>query len=165
MKPDPTATVSNDTIKIIAVINSGGGGDHNFDNYIDTIRIGKLVPGNYVLIHKLFDIGKVYYVADTVIHFSVSKLSNVKAVFDKKDEISIFSNPSNGTIKLGFNDYSIDQECNIVILSVDGKIIFNNNIKVNNHIVNTNLDFLERGIYFIEISYRKTSKIKKIIIN
>jgi hypothetical protein len=164
MQPYSTDTTRNDTIFIVSYINSSIGFPGQLDNYKDTIAIGKLAAGNYLLSHKLFDLGKVYYVGDTILSFTVSNTTGLQEIVNNNMIVNIFPNPGGGNVHLRFNDYLLGNDFDIEIYSADGKLILHRRLIANNYNEILNLNFLENGIYFFKISNGEMSQTQHLII-
>ena len=78
----------------------------------------------------------------------------------------IFPNPNSGVFQLFLENHQVEN-ITIDIFDVTGKIILNESVNFDSHatkILNYNLNFLSKGIYYIKLSEGNLSHVKPIII-
>ena len=74
----------------------------------------------------------------------------------------IYPNPSEGSFKIELFDLAGNQEINLDIYSIDGKLVYSNIYKNTNTIAFTNL--LNSGIYQVKITIGNKVITKKLIV-
>ena len=78
----------------------------------------------------------------------------------------VFPNPNSGVFQLYLENHQVEN-ITIDIFDVTGKIILNESVNFDSHatkILNYNLNFLSKGIYYIKLSEGNLSHVKPIII-
>ncbi|MBF36955.1 MAG: hypothetical protein CL838_07255, partial [Crocinitomicaceae bacterium] len=78
----------------------------------------------------------------------------------------IFPNPNSGFFQLFLENHQVEK-ITIDIFDVTGKIILNESVNFDSYatkILNYNLNFLSKGIYYIKLSEGNLSHVKPIII-
>ena len=151
-EPWTTDTLINDTVFIVSHINSVIGSSFKQYDYKDTITIGKLSEGNYVLSHRLWDWGKIYFLGtDTIFSFTVLSSTNKTEIIHDMALVSMYPNPNSGIIHLDFNENFLGVCYTFEIISSEGIIIEQRHLiaKFSDSI---NLNSIESGVYLIRIT-------------
>ncbi|MBB77367.1 MAG: hypothetical protein CL844_00005, partial [Crocinitomicaceae bacterium] len=78
------------------------------------------------------------------------------------DNLSIFPNPTNGSIFIKNGDYK--ESFNVQLMDINGKIIISkNNLIKGTETTEVNLKTLESGVYLVKVYNENSSKIFRII--
>ncbi len=78
------------------------------------------------------------------------------------NNISIYPNPANTSLTLDIKNGVAGKEIKIEIFEMDGKLVYSNSLQYENNLA-INLNFLERGIYFIKINGENIDHKEKLI--
>ncbi|MBN4081815.1 T9SS type A sorting domain-containing protein, partial [bacterium AH-315-C07] len=83
-------------------------------------------------------------------------------------KLSVYPNPADNTLKISLNSIDFeDNQLNISIFDVTGKLVYNDKMELNygqvEKLINT--DYLYPGVYHLKISSSQKSFTKRIIIN
>ena len=93
-------------------------------------------------------------------------------VYDNRDidynplNFEVFPNPNSGVFQLYLENHQVEN-ITIDIFDVTGKIILNESVNFDSNdtkLLNYNLNFLSKGIYYIKLSEGNLSHVKPIII-
>ena len=78
----------------------------------------------------------------------------------------IFPNPATDYVTLSMHNLVPNESINISLISLTGKEMFKENIRIkeSDHDMRINVQNISTGIYFISITYKKSTLTKKIII-
>ncbi len=84
--------------------------------------------------------------------------------YESRNYVSVYPNPSTGNINI-FPFGLMEGQLNVIVEDVTGKIVYNNNVTINNGNASFILD-AKNGVYFISIINKETGQrvIKKLII-
>jgi Secretion system C-terminal sorting domain len=147
-KPVAEVQQLNDTILIVSNINSTSG--CCLKNHIDTIEIGYLNAGQYVLIHRLNDWGKVGYLGtDTTFTFVIDYVSLLAN--DYSENFVVYPNPTNGKINILMNQ-AIEKGQSIKILnSIGQQLTTKKPTMINDETVTFDLSGYAKGLYILII--------------
>jgi len=151
-----TVNTSNDTVYIAAF--HAIGMLPALCNSIDTITIGNLMSGNYVLI---------YNVTDTIFPYpgdTDTLLFSVQGFLETKDhiinELLIYPNPVTEYIQFGL-DQGLPINGAIDIYSAVGEKIISTSLTYNDPTLY--IGHLKAGVYFIHYTSKNSKKVKRII--
>ena len=111
-------------------------------------------PGNYNDRNHLLG----GFTQDTTLNLQFGSCTDPTNVSQMKDVFSIYPNPSSGII----NIYSGKKIKSLNIYNLIGNLVMVSNISENNH--KLNIDYLNEGIYFVEIKFYDGSLIKSRFI-
>lgn len=90
-------------------------------------------------------------------------IGNAVGEVNKKPEISLFPNPSNGNFVIGANGFNGD--VTVTIFSIDGKLIYTVSENIENNKLNFNLkDKLQAGMYVAVVKAGSAEKTLKFIV-
>lgn len=96
--------------------------------------------------------------------YSSSEVTSSKS-YDKNLNVSIFPNPASNQLQLSIN--GLDNTYKVKLASTDGIVIMEQNLMTESGNVTSKIDIsgLARGIYVLQISCKKGSIYKKVILN
>ena len=78
----------------------------------------------------------------------------------EKESFAIYPNPSNGTVKINFEN--ANDKHDVIIFSVSGQKVFE---KEYNNISNASVSNLQKGFYLVTVTKEGKSTTKKLIVN
>jgi beta-glucosidase len=96
-----------------------------------------------------------------VLEENITNIENV--VSSSNDMVVLYPNPSTGIVNIKFN--GTDQQWNVQVFDISGKMVIESNIISSNSISTINLENISKGIYTIRLSNNSTSLFKKIVKN
>jgi len=79
---------------------------------------------------------------------------------EKEEELTIYPNPTTGTVSINFGDELVDR---LTILNTVGKEVYSSNTK-NLHSLKLDLSDLPAGVYFVELSSGEGTLTKRLIV-
>ncbi|PIX36617.1 MAG: hypothetical protein COZ59_00150 [Bacteroidetes bacterium CG_4_8_14_3_um_filter_31_14] len=134
-----------------------------FCNSIDTLTIGQLSAGTYVLHYHLADtVPPTTYDIDTII-FTVQQASGLQLIDNSEQEITVYPNPTTTEINVDFKTYTANRH-DITFYSVLGQKV--KTVKERKDITTIDISDLTDGIYFIVITSENNGRwTQKIIKN
>jgi hypothetical protein len=100
----------------------------------------------------------------TVTIFNGSSLHDVDFVMNDVGTVLVYPNPITNSKQFTIAGLSLDKKIGITIYDVLGKELFKQSNKVSNGIVEVSVKTLSSGFYFVKITTKKGTVIKKIII-
>ncbi len=84
---------------------------------------------------------------------------------ENKTEFSLFPNPTQNSFKIISINHFI-KNSTLIITDINGKVIYNCNLPINNKEITINLDGFSKGIYFVKLmNDREINAVKKLILN
>ncbi len=153
---------------LVLYIESGSIDTSSFiTNFIDTVNIGKLTAGEYILDHKLFDVGKILNFNDTTLNFVVNDSTSLTddAYNMGESEINIYPNPCTKRLYVHFNDSEIKNDILIDLISMKGEVVEQKYFRSRKGIIEINMHRNLQGIYLLKIRDGNNFITKQLIIN
>lgn len=83
---------------------------------------------------------------------------------NKNNIFEIFPNPAKNEVNFIIKNEIIFKNCNISIIDLQGKILFNENIEKNIYKKQIDISNFEKGVYFIKFNYDNNFEYKKFIV-
>lgn len=151
-----TVNTSNDTIYIAAFHSIGM--LPALCNSIDTITIGNLMSGNYVLIYNVTDTIFPYPGDTDTLLFSVQGFLETRDHI--KNELLTYPNPATEYIQFGL-EHVLPINGAIDIYSAVGEKVISSSIRYNDPTLY--IGHLKAGVYFIHYTSENSKRIKRII--
>lgn len=96
---------------------------------------------------------------------SFSRFTEVAAPTNDEGEINIYPNPVHDMLNIQYLSSKPNENRNIEILSIDGKIMYNKPFELNNTVQSINTNTWSRGIYLLRFNNGSEVISKKIIKN
>jgi hypothetical protein len=159
MEPEASIQFKNDSILIESTINSAVG--CCLESYIDTIEIGKLPQGEYILKHELNDWGKVGYLGtDTVLSFTVSVVNLIP--LNNSNNILFYPNPTRDKVIFSMNS-AINSDITVKVFNMCGQEITSFNFSVSDQNIIIDLKNNPNGLYFVMLKNQEIQYCQKII--
>jgi PKD repeat protein len=122
----------------------------------DTIRQSSLTAGMYLvkISHGYYD----YYGSYML---KIEKVTNSENVISKAYSVSIYPNPSSGTVYVWTN-YNLRQTIDFEIVDISGKVQLKGYTSIDNGKID--LSKLSKGVYFIKLKFDHSVQTEKIVI-
>ncbi len=100
---------------------------------------------------------------DPYIFYTNNTTTKVNTV--KQQSIKVYPNPNSGRFYL-WVDLEQNQDVNVQILSISGKIVFNDvkNVKSNGQLVDIDASYLQSGVYMIKVVSKTNNFTSKLIV-
>ena len=132
-------------------------------NSLDTIHIGQLPMGTYMLVYKMININTNDTAVDSL-SFQVSMFTSSENVADVTPRIYVHPNPSWGAINISYSGISREADLDISIYDITGRRAWRSQESLTGSSSVTICPSLRAGVYFVEGNYHgKTIAREKLV--
>ena len=142
---------------LIDVIGTFNGGTANFAAD-ETLRRKPSISAPNVTFNKAVEWD--LYAKDTCNGLGSHALATLSTVDLEESKVTIYPNPSNGSVKINFEN--ANENYDVQIFSVLGQKVFEKSFR---EIPSAAINNLQKGIYFVKITNNSQSVTKKLIVN
>jgi len=152
---DPMGLFKNGVL--IDVIGTFNGGTANFAAD-ETLRRKPSISAPNITFNKTAEWD--LYVKDTCNGLGSHSLATLSTVDLEESKVTIYPNPSNGSVKINFEN--ANENYDVQIFSVLGQKVFEKSFR---EIPSAAINNLQKGIYFVKITNNSQSVTKKLLVN
>ena len=142
---------------LIDVIGTFNGGTANFAAD-ETLRRKPSISAPNIIFNKTAEWD--LYAKDTCNGLGSHALATLSTVDLEEAKVTIYPNPSNGSVKINFEN--ANENYDVQIFSVLGQKVFEKSFR---EIPSAAINNLQKGIYFVKITNNSQSVTKKLIVN